>query len=62
MIRMCFLPAVSADGYVKWAKKMHDVLSLCYVPPPKALEGGHISFSVDPGCRRQLDSLYPPYF
>ena len=32
-----------------------------YVPPTKG-EGGHISFSVDPGRRRRRDSLYLPYF
>ena len=29
---------------------------------PAKGEGGHISFSADPGRRCRRDSLYPPYF
>ena len=41
---------------------LKQILFLKLLCPITKGEGGHIGFSADPGRRRRLGSLYPPYF
>ena len=64
-------PPRSGEGHIVSPLSVRTSVTLCSIvlvsatPPtvfmsPTKGEGGHISFSADPGRRR--DSLYPPYF